>query len=132
MNRENYLQHPEFNKRFSEAMEGVTFPAESVMVGFDEYLKRALQHISFTTLRMPLPLYCDLIGLPSYKFSFGILQKATDIIYNSTPEHLGVGLPEYSVIIEETAKMIDLMRDITQPITNKVTSALMAKDSVKI
>ena len=129
--KEDYVRHPEFAERIGKAMDGVEFPADKIPKNFGKWIGSCLAHVPFSQLGMPLPFYYDLINEPIEKLTFGVLQKACDIIYNSSPEWHDVPISEYYGIISAAAAMKDALSDITDPIRDKVIEDLMAKDKIK-
>ena len=129
--KEQFVSHPDFAKRIGEAMEGVTFPQDKIPDAFKSWLIACLEQIPFSVLRMPLPFYRELITTHPENMTFGLLQKAADIVYNSKPTDFVGSLDAYADIIEAIATLKDAMSDITDPIRDKVCADLQAAESIK-
>ena len=129
--RDQFVHHPEFKERIAKAMDGIEFPIEKIPANFNKWLTNALNHIPFTVLGIPLHFYYDLCFIHPDKMTFGLLQKACDIVYNSSPECQKMGLSEYYEMIREIATMKDALSDITDPIRDKVIDDLMAAEKIK-
>jgi hypothetical protein len=130
--REQFVNHPEFKDRISAAMEGVEFPIEKIPANLNVWLWETLRHIPYSVLGMPLPFYHQLINTPVHQMSFGLLQKACDIVFNAKPTDLLIAdLSEYHNIILAVATMKDALSDITDPIRDKVIDDLMAAEKIK-
>lgn len=138
-----YVNHPEFNERIGKAMDGIGFPKNEIPKQFNQYLISAMADIAFPALCVPLPVYHQLINDEPQAMSFGILQKACDIILNSKPYMVSIDDPGSLLLqkqmlivhyntITEVGTMIDKMRDITDPIKKTVIDSLKAKDSIKL
>ncbi len=129
--KEQFVNHPDFAKRIGEAMQGVVFPKDKIPDAFKSWLMDCLKRIPFSTLGMPLIFYRELITTHPENMTFGLLQKAADIVYNSKPtDHVG-SLDAYADIIEAIATLKDDMSDITDPIRDKVCADLQAAESIK-
>jgi hypothetical protein len=128
--KESYVNHPDFNKRFAEAMEGAALPADKIPAGFKGWLLTSIENMSFPETRLPFAIYKEIIETDPAEMSFGLLQKAADLVMNSKP--IWFTVPSRHIIyLEQTTTLIDAMRDIAQPIRDKVIGSLMALDSIK-
>ena len=132
--REQFVHHPEFKERIAKEMDGVEFPKEKIPADFDKWLQCALLGISFPSLGMPLPFYYQLITVAPDAMTFGLLQKACDIVFNSKPNDHSPSTDDLEVyynMITQIATMKDALSDITDPIRDKVIDDLMAAEKIK-
>ncbi len=86
--RESYTTHPLFADKMIHELnrEEVVFPAADIPDNFKSWLLMALSDIPFPNLRMATGTYWKLIHKAPDELTFGTLQKAVDIIWNSKPD----------------------------------------------
>ncbi len=132
--REQWINHPEFMPMFQAAMVGVEFPKDKIPSGFKIWLDLSLRQIPFSLLKMPIEGYKELIDNESDFYSFGLLQKAIDIVYNSKPVYFGADtdLMEYYLIIEDIIEMKQIIAEIQEPIKQDIIDKLILKEAPSI
>lgn len=132
--REQYLSHPDFMERFGEAMQGVETPKDKIPEWMRKDLTSALLDMSFPALGVPVVIYEELCSQEPKDMSFGVLQKSADILFSCKPlyhlEHNSLRLTGHVSRIKCMGELLDAMREITDPIRDKVIDDLIAADSI--
>lgn len=129
--REQYIEHPDFMRNFSEQMEGIVFPSDKIPVDFNVWLSRSLYYISFPSLKIPFKEYENITSLSLSQLSFGILQKCADIIFHSTPDEHKWLLVQHRQMLSEIIVMKNEMFDLIAPVREKVIDELVEQEKQK-
>lgn len=129
--REEYLNHPKFMELFGEAMVGVETPKDKISGWMRAQLTESLLDMSFPSLSVPFHIYAELCTLPCEEMTFGVLQKAADIIFSSKPNtsHSSI-LEAHLDKVKSMAELLDAMQQITNPIRDKVIDKLITADKI--
>lgn len=132
--REKFVNHPEFMPMFQAAMIGQEFPHGNIPDKFKEWLLVCLKEIPFPLFKMPFEGYKEMIALNPNKYSFGLLQKAIDIIYNSKPSVLFSNdvIFNYMNVIEHLEEMKQIIFEIQDPIKQDIIDKLILKQAPSI
>jgi len=140
--KEDYLNHPQFMERFGAAMMGVETPKEVIPDWMRYALNRCLMDMPFPSIGVPMHVYSELCFTKCEEMTFGVLQKAADIIFSSNPkakayEFLGEEkayahdyCQDHYELVRSMATLLDAMKAITDPIRDKVIEELIAADSI--
>jgi len=121
--RNQFLNHPDFMPKFSEAMRGVTYPVKEIHKDMRGWLLLALMKRSFPSLQCPLSQYQEMVEMDPKNMSFPTLQKACNIILNHEP---GDAICEWAnVVIPEMEKMRVNIDQIISPKREKVIDELV-------
>ena len=129
--REQYIQHPEFMGKFSEAMDGIVFPPDKIPGDFAVWLDASLEYISFPSLKIPFVEYENIIHLQPGQLSFGILQKCADIIFHSTPDEHKWLAAQHKKMLSEIIELKNAMMDLIEPVREKIIDELMEQEKQK-
>ena len=113
--RAQFINHPDFMPKFTEAMRGVKYPQKEIPKEMRKLLTYALAERSFVSLNCPVSQYQELVQALPEQMSFATLQKAVNIILNHAPKYKMLFLFASTVI----PKMEKMRTNIDQIIAPK-------------
>jgi hypothetical protein len=140
--REEYKLHPEYINEFVKALDGAEIVGIDIPEEFHSWVLIAMVKLPFPSLRMSIGVYDKLIQTAPVTWSFGVLEKATSLVFESVPQAIGniqhgyveyiKSLCKHSDKIKACGKLRHAFEEIKAPIREKVIDELILQDAPSI
>lgn len=124
MNQKELMK--KFEKDLETVLSATIFPKEKISEGFNSLVLIALRTKSALELSIRAETYQQLVQqadatVASPEWNLYTISYALNAVNGSTPYELGLGLYDYSKVMSENQKMMDLWHEMVEPIKKEVS-----------